>query len=65
MIKFGVDGMMCAHCKGRVEDALKALDGVTNATADLEAKCVTIEADDAVTEEMCKEAVTAAGYKVV
>ena len=65
MIKFGVDGMMCAHCKARVEDALKALDGVTNATADLEAKCVTIEADDAVTEEMCKEAVTAAGYKVV
>ena len=65
MIKFGVDGMMCAHCKARVEDALKALDGVTNATADLEAKCVTIEADDAVTEEMCKEAVTAAGYKAV
>ncbi len=65
MIKFGVDGMMCAHCKGRVEDALKAIDGVTNAVADLDAKCVTIEAGEGVTEEMCKEAVTAAGYKVM
>ncbi|MBO6260127.1 MAG: HAD-IC family P-type ATPase [Lachnospiraceae bacterium] len=64
MIKFGVDGMMCAHCKGRVEDALKAIDGVTGAVADLDGKCVTIEAGEGVTEEMCKEAVTAAGYKV-
>ncbi len=64
MIKFGVEGMMCAHCKGRVEDALKAIDGVTGAVADLDAKCVTIEAGEGVTEEMCKEAVTAAGYKV-
>ncbi len=32
-----IEGMMCAHCSGRVEKALNAIDGVT-AKVDLEAK---------------------------
>ena len=31
-----IEGMMCAHCSGRVEKALNALEGVT-ATVDLAA----------------------------
>jgi len=64
MISFKVEGMMCEHCKKRVEDALKAVSGVTFAEADLEGKKVTVEAGENVTEEMLKKAVTDAGYEV-
>ena len=63
MISFGVEGMMCAHCKKRVEDALKAIEGVVSAEADLDAKKVTVEADG-VSEETLKAAVKDAGYEV-
>jgi copper ion binding protein len=65
MISFGVEGMMCEHCKGRVENALKEISGVTNAVADLEKKSVTVEADASVSEQALKDAVVAAGYKVI
>lgn len=58
-----VDGMMCGHCKARVESACKAVPGVTDAVADLEKKqvCVTGKAD----VEALKKAITEAGYEVV
>lgn len=31
-----IEGMSCNHCKGRVERALKELDGVESAVVDLE-----------------------------
>ena len=65
MISFGVEGMMCEHCKGRVENALKEISGVTSAVADLEKKSVTVEADASVSEQALKDAVVAAGYKVI
>jgi copper ion binding protein len=65
MISFGVEGMMCEHCKARVENALKEISGVTNAVADLEKKSVSVEADASVSEQALKDAVVAAGYKVI
>lgn len=64
MISFTVEGMMCEHCKARVENALKAVNGVSFAQADLEAKTVTVEADASVSKEMLENAVTEAGYQV-
>ncbi len=57
-----IEGMMCAHCSGRVEKALNDLPGVT-ATVDLEAGTATVQggADDAA----LTKAVTDAGYTVV
>ena len=37
-----VDGMMCVHCKARVENVCKAVAGVVDAVVDLEAKQVTV-----------------------
>ena len=37
-----VEGMMCSHCKQRVEQALKAVPGVTDAVADVEKKTATV-----------------------
>ena len=37
-----VEGMMCSHCKAAVERACRAVEGVTDACADLKAKTVTV-----------------------
>ena len=59
-----VEGMMCKMCVAHVEKALMAL-GAASATADLEAKTVTVVAAPKITPEMMKKAITDAGYTVV
>lgn len=58
-----VEGMMCMHCKARVEKACKSVLGVSDAVVDLAAKTVTVsgEADAAA----LKQEIQAAGFKVV
>ena len=61
-----VEGMSCGHCKASVEKALKALNGVANATVTLEAKEVNVEFDgSAVNVEAMKKAIEDDGYEVV
>ncbi len=62
--KMVIEGMMCEHCKARVEKALNALEGVT-AQVDLNEKCANISTEGKVTDEALKAAVTDAGYEVV
>ena len=57
-----IEGMMCAHCSGRVEKALNDLPGVT-ATVDLAAGTASVNGD--ATDEVLTKAVTDAGYTVV
>jgi len=58
-----VNGMMCPHCKARVEKVCKAVPGTVDAVVDLQAKTVTVtgEADLAA----LKKAITDADYEVV
>ncbi len=58
-----IEGMMCAHCSGRVESALNALVGVT-ARVDLEKKTATVTAGAEVSDDALRKAVEDAGYKV-
>jgi len=58
-----VNGMMCPHCKARVESVCKAISGVTDAVVDLQAKNVTVTGDADVAA--LKKAITDAGYEVV
>ena len=58
-----VEGMMCVHCKARVESVCKAVAGVTDAVVDLEAKQVTVTGS--ASAELIKKAITDAGYEVV
>ena len=58
-----VNGMMCPHCKARVEQVCKGMDGVMDAVVDLQAKNVTVSGNPDV--EALKQAITAAGYEVV
>ena len=58
-----VEGMMCPHCKARVEQVCKAVPGATDAVVDLQAKNVTVSG--AADVEALKKAITDAGYEVV
>lgn len=59
-----IEGMMCAHCTGRVQKALEEVEGVTKVAMSLENKSAEIELDREVMEETLKAAVTEAGYEV-
>ena len=58
-----VEGMMCKHCKARVEQVCKAVPGVTDAVVDLAAKTVTVTGTADVAA--LKQAITDADYEVV
>ena len=59
---FSVSGMMCEHCKANVERALKAIDGVDNASVSLANKNVTVDYDASlVSTDQMKSAVAESG----
>ena len=58
-----VNGMMCPHCKARVESVCKAVPGVEDAVVDLAEKNVTICGNAEI--DLIKTAITEAGYDVV
>lgn len=49
----------CANCAAKMEDAIKKIDGVTNANVSFMTQKMTIEADDARFEEIVQAAVKA------
>ena len=57
-----IEGMSCAHCSARVEQALNALDGVT-ASVELKKKRAIVVGD--ASDDVLVKAVEDAGYKVV
>jgi Cu+-exporting ATPase len=58
-----VEGMMCTHCKARVESVCKAIDGVQDAVVDLQAKTVTVTGKADV--DVLKKVIIDAGYEVI
>ena len=60
-----VEGMMCQHCKARVEKALSAVEGVASCAVDLEAKTAACTLSADVADEVLTKAVTDAGYDVL
>ena len=58
-----VNGMMCPHCKARVESVCKAVTGCVDAVVDLQEKQVAVTGSASVEE--LQKAITDAGYEVV
>ena len=58
-----VEGMMCTHCKARVEAVCKAVAGTQDAVVDLKEKTVTVTGS--VSVETLKKAIVDAGYEVI
>lgn len=59
-----IEGMMCSHCTGRVEKALRGVDGVSDVEVSLEKKRATVKCEASVTAEALKAAVEAQDYSV-
>ena len=59
-----IKGMMCSHCEGRVRDALLDIDGVVNAQVSHIEGTADIKLSKRVSDDLIKEAVKKAGYKV-
>ena len=58
-----VEGMMCPHCKARVESVCKGISGAVDAVVNLEAKQVTVTGNASLEE--LKKAIVDAGYEVI
>ena len=55
--KFEID---CANCAAKVEDAIKKIDGVNNATVSFMTQKLTLDADDACFDEILQKVVATA-----
>ena len=53
---FALEELDCANCAAKMEDAIKKLDGVKNATVNFIAQKLTLEADDEVFDAVLKAA---------
>lgn len=62
-MKIEVNGMMCAHCKKHVEDAVNKLPGVVKAEASLEQKCVTLSYQGDLDRNLVIQCIIDAGYE--
>ena len=60
-----VNGMMCAHCKAHVENALLGIAGISAVEADVESGTVEITLTEYVNDKLLMNTVTEAGYEAV
>ncbi|HLD00911.1 MAG TPA: heavy metal-associated domain-containing protein [Candidatus Nanoarchaeia archaeon] len=63
-LKITIEGMHCSSCAGNIEKSLKKITGVKNASVSLMLKKGTVEAEDSVSVEDIKKAVSKTGYKI-
>ena len=57
--RFKLLNLDCANCSAKMEDAIKKLDGVHDATVSFMTQKLTLDADDARFEEILQQAVKA------
>jgi len=60
-----IEGMMCPHCEAHVKKALEALPGVAEALPSHEKKQAIVRLTADVSDELLKETVEKAGYRVL
>ena len=56
--KFKLQDLDCANCAAKMEEAIKKIEGVSDATVSFMTQKMTIEADDSRFEESMKEVVS-------
>ena len=63
-LKLTIEGMHCASCASNIERSIKKIRGVKEVSVSLMLKKGTVEAEDSVSEDEIKKAVSKVGYKV-
>ena len=56
--KFKLQDLECANCAAKMEEAIKKIEGVSDATVSFMTQKMTIEADDSRFDEIMKEVVS-------
>ena len=56
--KYNLTDLYCANCAAKMEDAIKKIDGVNNATVSFMAQKLTIDAEDSRFDSIMKEVVS-------
>lgn len=59
-----IEGMMCNHCKNKVESSLKELENVTKVKVNLANKTAEIYSNEVISDEDIKKTITNLGYQV-
>ena len=59
-----IEGMMCEHCAAHVKEALEKLEGVKGVKVDLAAKTAFLKVGAELPENVLREAVEKAGYRL-
>ena len=57
--KFKLQDLDCANCAAKMEEAIKKIEGLSDATVSFMTQKMTIEADDSRFDEIMKEVVSA------
>lgn len=60
-----IEGMSCGHCTARVQQALEAVEGVTDVVMSLENKSAVVSLKEEISDDVLKEVVTEEDYEVV
>ena len=60
-----VEGMMCAHCKARVEKEIQKVENVISVEANINTKEVVIVYEESLNLDEVKKVVIEAGYEVL
>lgn len=60
-----IEGMHCAHCSKKVEDALKSVKGVKSVKVDLENKSAEVVLKTEVENDTLKSAIDDLGFEVI
>ncbi len=63
--EYKVEGMHCGHCASKVENAIKALDGVKSVKADVNSGIVEVTSASELDKEAVVSAVKNVGFNVV
>lgn len=62
---YSVPGISCGHCEAAIKGEVGPIEGVESVVVDLEAKTVTVTAQDpAALDEQVRAAIDEAGYEV-
>lgn len=60
-----IEGMMCEHCKSKVERALLGLEDVAKVKISLKDKTATIYSKASISDSEIKDVISNLGYKVI
>jgi len=65
-ITFNIPSISCSSCSGKIQEEIKALEGVDNITADLKSQSVSIEYDPSIVQpQEIRNHIVSMGFEVM